>query len=200
VVADIGAFAAANPPATEFAVPSGVQYAMEPYRGGFLVTDGHHNRVLRVRLDGTVSVFRAFADIVPTGLARRGRTVYMAEAGPLPHLPQDGIVLSFRDGRRTATQVASGGRLLVDVERGPRHQLFALAQGTWPGSGPAGSPALPNTGQLLRVRGDGGFTVIASRLDRPTSLELIAKTAYVVTLPGEVWAIPRAGARDCATS
>ena len=46
VVADIGAFALANPPATDFFVPTGVQYALEPYRGGFLVTDGHHNRVL----------------------------------------------------------------------------------------------------------------------------------------------------------
>ena len=33
---------------TDFFVPTGVQYALEPYRGGFLVTDGHHNRVLRV--------------------------------------------------------------------------------------------------------------------------------------------------------
>ena len=52
VIADIGAFAIANPPDTEFFVPTGVQYAIEPFRGGFLVTDGHHNRVLRVSHDG----------------------------------------------------------------------------------------------------------------------------------------------------
>jgi len=52
VVADIGAFSLANPPHTEFFVPTGVQFALEPYRGGFLVTDGHHNRVWRVTLDG----------------------------------------------------------------------------------------------------------------------------------------------------
>ena len=46
LIADIGAFAAANPPDTPFGVPTGVQDAIEPYRGGFLVTDGrHHNRV-----------------------------------------------------------------------------------------------------------------------------------------------------------
>jgi hypothetical protein len=60
------------------------------YRGGFLVTDGHLNRVLRVTLDGEVTVLIAFDDIVPTGLAVSGNTIYMAEAGPVPHQPQDG--------------------------------------------------------------------------------------------------------------
>src|SRR5262245_30271145 len=54
VVADIGAFNVDNPPTIPFpfAVPTGVLYALEPYRGGFLVTDGHPNRVLRVTRDG----------------------------------------------------------------------------------------------------------------------------------------------------
>ena len=96
VVADIGAFAVANPPSTPFDLATGVQYALERYRGGFLVTDGHHNRVLRVTLDGDVSELIAFGNIVPTGLAVRGNKVYMAEAGPVPHLPEDGKVVSFR--------------------------------------------------------------------------------------------------------
>ena len=53
VIADIGAFALANPPSTPFDVPTGLQFALDIYRGGFLVTDGHHNRVLQVTLDGT---------------------------------------------------------------------------------------------------------------------------------------------------
>ncbi|HXG23613.1 MAG TPA: hypothetical protein VNJ09_03580, partial [Chthonomonadales bacterium] len=80
VVADIGAFNLTNPPNTAFMVPTGLQYALQPYRGGFLVTDGHLNRVLRVTRDGEVSVLIAFPDIVPTGLAVLGNTVYMAEA------------------------------------------------------------------------------------------------------------------------
>jgi hypothetical protein len=52
VIADIGAFAIANPPDTQFDVPSGLQYAIDAYQGGFLVTDGHHNRVLHVSHDG----------------------------------------------------------------------------------------------------------------------------------------------------
>ena len=36
---------------------------------------------------------------------------------------------------------------------------------------------------------DGTFTVLVDRLNQPTSLEFIGKTAYVVTLGGEIWRI-----------
>ena len=57
---------------------------MEPYQGGFLVTDGHLNRVLRVGLDGKVTEVIGFGNIVPTGLAVSGNQVYLAMAGPVP--------------------------------------------------------------------------------------------------------------------
>lgn len=189
VIADVGAWSLAHPPATPFDVPTGVQYAMEKYRGGFLVTDGHHNRVLRVTLDGAITEVIAFGNIVPTGLEVRGKTVYMAEAGPVPHLPENGKIVSFQPSSSAVTDVAAGGRLLVDVEFGTGHALFALAQGEFTPGNPEGSPANPNTGELLKVDGQGGFTVIEEALNQPTSLELIGKTAYVVTLGGEIWKI-----------
>jgi hypothetical protein len=189
VVADIGAFSIANPPATDFFVPSGVQYALQAYRGGFLVTDGHHNRVLGVTRDGQVSVLRAFGNIVPTGLEVRGGTIYLAEAGPVPHLPEDGQVVAFRPRSTTVRDVASGSRLLVDVEFGRGHRLYALSQGDSLAGNPEGSPALPNTGALVRANRDGSFTVVIDRLNQPTSLEFIKNTAYVVTLGGEIWKI-----------
>jgi sugar lactone lactonase YvrE len=188
VVADIGAFSINHPPATDFFVPSGVQYALETYRGGFLVTDGHHNRVLRVTRDGEVSELRAFANIVPTGLEVRGRTIYMAEAGPIPHLPENGKVVAFRSKSTSVSEVASGSPLLVDVEFGRGHRLYALSQGVGSG-GPEGSPALPNTGALVRVNKDGTLSVVIDALNQPTSLEFIGRTAYVVTLGGEIWKI-----------
>lgn len=189
VIADIGAFSLDNPPDTDFFVPTGVQYALETFRGEFLVTDGHHNRVLRVTLDGDISEFKVFGNIVPTGLETLGNTVYMAQAGPVPHLPEDGKVVSFTPKSSTTTEVASGAPLLVDVERGPGRTLFALAQGDFPDGAPDGSPALPDSGALVEVNADGTFTGVVDELDRPTSLELIGNTAYVVTLPGEVWKI-----------
>jgi sugar lactone lactonase YvrE len=189
VIADIGAWAVAHPPATSFFVPTGVQYAMEKYRNAFLVTDGHHNRVLRVTLDGVVTEVIAFGNIVPTGLEVRGKTVYMAEAGPVPHLPQDGKIVSFQPDSDAVTEIAAGGRLLVDVEFGTGRDLFALAQGEFTLGNPEGSPANPNTGKLLKVDGQGGFTAVVEGLNQPTSLELIGRTAYVVTLGGEIWRI-----------
>jgi hypothetical protein len=191
VVADIGQFALDNPPETAFFIPSGVQYAMEPYRGGFLVTDGHHNRVYRVKLDGRVSELIAFGNIVPTGLAMRGRTTYMAQAGPVPHLPENGKVVKFGPGSTAARQVASGAPLLVDVEFGPGHRLYALSQGHFTPGQPEGSPADPNTGALVRVNRDDTMTPVAANLDRPTSLEFIRGTAYVVTLGGEILKIDK---------
>ena len=188
VIADIGAFALQNPPDTPFFVPTGVQYALEPYRGGFLVTDGNHNRVLRVTLDGEVTELIAFGNNVPTGLAVSGNTVYMAEAGPVPHRPEDGKVIAFGPKSLTPVEVASGAPLLVDVEFGRGRTLFALSQGVWDGPF-EGTPALPNTGALVRVNGGGTFSVVVDGLDRPTSLELIGNTAYVITLTGEVWKI-----------
>ena len=146
VVADIGAFSrqSIRRRLFTFFVQTGLQYALETYRGGFLVTDGHHNRVLRVTLDGKITELIAFGNIVPTGLAVSGNTVYMAEAGPIPHLPQDGKVVSFGTKSPTATQVASGAPLLVDVEFGRGRTLYALAQGDWSGG--------PGDGVLRRSR------------------------------------------------
>lgn len=54
---------------------------------------------------------------------------------------------------------------------------------------PEGSPALPNTGALVKVKRDGTFTVVTVGLNQPTSLEFIGTTAYVVSLAGEIWKI-----------
>ena len=45
---------------------------MQPFRGGFLVTDGQHNRLLRLSLDEGISEVVALGNVVPTGLAVRG--------------------------------------------------------------------------------------------------------------------------------
>jgi hypothetical protein len=189
VIADIGAFSLANPPTTAFFIPTGVQYALERYRDGFLVTDGHHNRVLRVTLDGEITKVQTFGNIVPTGMALRAGKVYMTQAGPVPHLPEDGKIVSFRPWSYQVDEIASGASLLVDVEFGPGNTLFALSQGYFVPGHPEGSPAEPNTGSLVQLDRDGEFTVVVDGLNQPTSLELIGDTAYVVGLQGEIWKI-----------
>jgi hypothetical protein len=185
VVARIGEWSRNNPPAGEIFLASGYQFAIEPFRGGFLVTDGHHNRVLQVSTTGVITELKAFGNVAPTGLAVSGTSIFVAHAGPIPHVPANGQVVEFNAGGGPASLVAAGAPLLVDVEFGRGRTLFALSQGSW--NGPfEGAPALPNTGSLVRVQPDGTFAGIAEGLDRPTSLEIIGTTAYVVTLSGEI--------------
>jgi hypothetical protein len=187
IIADIGAHSLANPPSGfDFFLPTGVHYAMEVFRGGLLVTDGHLNRVLWITLDGEISVFMSFGNIVPTGLEVHGNTVYMAEAGPVPHEPADGKIVAFGPKSTEAVEVASGAPLMVDVKFGRGQKLYALAQGTW-NEAFEGSPAIPEDGSLLEVNADGSLTVLAHGLNIPTSFQFIGNTAYIVTLTGEIW-------------
>jgi sugar lactone lactonase YvrE len=190
LVADIGAWSIAHPPCCfDYFVVTGVQYALQPWRGGFLVTDGHHNRVLRVDLDGSISELETFDNVVPTGLDVQGDTIYLAEAGPIINGGEEiGKIVGIDVRSAAVSDVAASGPLLVDVERGRGETLFGLAQGIHSNPIP-GTPADPNTGELLRADGDGGFSVVATGLDRPTSLEIIRTTASVVTLTGQIWKI-----------
>jgi hypothetical protein len=194
VVADLGAWSSTHPPTnnTDYFVPNGVPYAMQVYRGGFLVTDGHHGRVLYATLDGSIEEVISWPDIVPTGLETRGSHIYVAQAGPAPHLPEDGRIVTFTTSHPVDTEVASGARLMVDVEFGRGSALYGLSQGFFIPGHPEGSPAEPDTGSIVRVNRHGAFDVVIDGLDRPTSFEIVGETAYVVTLGGEIWEIDHA--------
>jgi hypothetical protein len=111
----------------------------------------------------------------------------LGEAGANPG--NAGKIVAIDARSRAVTDVAGPARLVVDVERGRGQTLFVLSQGT--GSVGPGLPADHDTGKLLRVDGNGGFTdpAVATGLDQPTSLEIIGNTAYVVTLSGAIWKI-----------
>jgi len=188
LIADLGAWSALNPPSNNFGLPAGVPYAIEPFRGGLLVSDGHHDRVLWVELDGTVTEFYVGIDIVPTGFETWGHHVLVAQAGIIPHPPEDGKVIAVDAKNGQATEIAAGVRLAVDVEFGRGRTLYILSQGEWV-SGFPGSPAMPGTGALFRMEGDGTVTEVVGSLNLPTSLEIVGKTAYIVSLSGDVWTI-----------
>ena len=155
-------------------------------------------RVYRVTRDGTVTEMITFGDIVPTGLAVRGATIYLAEVGPVPHLPATGTAVSFGPKPATATEVAAGSPLLVDVEFGRGRTLYALSQSTGSG-GPRGRPRCPapapgqgHRGRHLHRR---------HRSPRPADLARVHwHTAYVVTLGGEIWKINGAAGPPCGAA
>ena len=193
VLADIGAWSAANPPAPAYFVDTGVQYSMAPYRGGLLVTDAHHNRLLWVDANGGISEVAAFDNVAPTGLEVATGRIFITELGPIPHEPDDGKVLASRHGTHP-TEIGRGASMLIDVEQGTQGQLYALSQGQW-NRVAEGTPAFPNTGRLLVVEADGNLTPVTDALgqelvlDRPTSMEIVGHTAYVVSVVGDVYRI-----------
>ncbi len=77
VVADLGQFNLDNPPIIPFPyfIQTGLQYALQTYRGGFLVADSHLNRVLRVTLDGEISVLIRGRPRPPPAHRRQGCVV-----------------------------------------------------------------------------------------------------------------------------
>jgi hypothetical protein len=193
LVADLGQWSVDNPPGPAFFVDTGVHFALEPYHGGFLVTDGHHNRVLWVDRHGSIHEFATFGNVVPTGLETAFGRVFVTQMGPIPHIPEDGRVVALGWGQEPR-EVASGASMLIDVERGPHGKLYGLSQGQWDGVG-EGSRALPDTGRLVVVGRHGDLKpVVDARgqelvLDRPTSLEFVGATAYVVSVTGNVYRV-----------
>ena len=193
LVADLGQWSVDNPPEPAFFVDTGVHFALERYRGGFLVTDGHHNRVLWVDRHGSIHEVATFGNVVPTGLETAFGRVFVTQMGPIPHPPEDGKVVALRQGGEPR-EVASGASMLIDVERGAHGKLYALSQGEWDGVG-EGSRALPDTGRLVVVGRHGDLTpVVDGRgqelvLDRPTSVEFVGATAYVVSVTGDVYRV-----------
>jgi hypothetical protein len=191
LIADIGTWSAENPPEGDFDAPvvPGVQFALEYHWGGFVVTDGHHNRVLFVR-NGNIRQLIQLPNVVPTGLDVADSKVYLALAGPVPHVPEDGRIVSFHGTESPDVRVVAGGAsLLVDVELCGR-RVFGLGQGEFPEGQPPGAPALPGTGELRVADRHGDLDLIVDGLDQPTSLTFIGDAAYVVTLGGDVWKIP----------
>jgi len=187
LIADTANWSIDNPPDADYFVPSGVQYAFVPYGDGFLITDGHHNRLLFADLEGEVSEVAQYGNIVPTGLQVAGSKVYMAEAGPIPHDPATGrvVVVDPMHASSSPRAVAAGYSLVVDVEAASCG-YYALSQGDSPGNVEPGTPGLPDSGELLRVNGNGTFTALIDELDLPTSLSFVGDTAYIVTLGGDV--------------
>lgn len=189
LIADLETWSIEHPPVdTEFFLAGGVQYAFAPAHHGFLVTDGHHNRLLYASMDGEITQVAQFGNVVPTGLEVQRRGVYIAEAGPIPHDPSTGRVVALDRRDQEPRVVAAGYPLVVDVQSSGC-RLYALSQGDSPGVVEPGTPALPDSGELLRVNRDGTFTALIEELDRPTSLSFDRRTGYVVSLDGDVWRI-----------
>lgn len=200
VFADLGTWSTAHPPKDpDWFVAQGVQYSLDVWRKGFVVADAHLARVIRVNRRGRISELTAFGstDRVPTGLEVVDDRVYLATAGPIPHLPSTSKINLVRPNGKVkvvgkwGAGYAGNRGLIVDVEH-DRGRLYGLLQGYWnldPTPENEGFPAAPNTGVIVAVRPDGTFRTVVRGLDQPTSLELVDGVGYVVTFSGEIMRI-----------
>jgi sugar lactone lactonase YvrE len=198
VFADLGTWSAAHPPADpDWNAAQGLQYSFDVWHNGFVVVDAHLGRIIRVDSRGHISELVAFpsTNSVPTGVEVANGKVFVATAGPVPHLPSDSAInVVRRDGStkvvgKWAADYAGNRGLIVDVEMGRHHRLYGLLQGHWnlqPLPSNEGKPAAPNTGEIVVVGADGTFKTVVSGLNRPTSLELVGRVAFVVTLSGTI--------------
>ena len=120
------------------------------------------------------------------------------EEGRRSGRPRHGKVVAITPWSDEPVVLASGAPLVVDVEFGSDHRLYALSQGIWnlpPLPENAGAPASANTGSLTRVDRHGRLTTVVGMLDRPTSVAFSRKSAFVVTLTGKVLRIDGIGHR-----
>jgi hypothetical protein len=210
VFADLGTWSAAHPPADpDWFLSQGVQYSLEVWRNGFVVADAHLGRVIRVDLWGRISELVAFesTNSVPTGLEVANGKVFLATAGPIPHLPSTSQINEVRRGGSVevvgewGADYAGDRGLIVDVEKGRHCGLYGLLQGHWnlePIPENEGMPAAPNTGEIVAVGADGTFETVVSGLDRPTSLELVGRVGFVVTLTGTILRVDRSELGQCS--
>ncbi len=196
LVADIGAFNASNPVAaitsgTQVDVePGGNPYAMEERNGALWVSDGNHNRLMRVETNGAIEEITEFPDHpVSTGLDfGPNGTPYVAYLGQAPFFPEDGKVVTVNPLSGAITEVASGQPWMTDVEFGPGGKLY----GTQFNNQPAleESSVGPFQGTVLTVNDDGTMSPLVTGLSFPTFIEFDGETAYVtnwsVTPMGEI--------------
>ena len=185
LVADIGEFNRDNPVE---AITSGSQVDIEP--GGnpysmivrdntFYVSDGNHNRLMRVTTGGSITEITEFPDHpVSTGIASTDSgPFYVGYLGRGPFLPPDGKVVSVDSASGAITELASGEPMITDVQQAADGSLFALQFNDPEDAGEAFFA--PGTGKVLTVNDDGTMSPLITGLTFATAMEFDGDTLYI---------------------
>lgn len=169
LVADISAFIRDNPVAER--PPDydtdGQPYHMAPIDGGFLVTEGNSNQLLRVRLDGRIS---RVADLsaghpIPTGLTiGPDGAIYVGTftAAPYPEVGAQ-VLRITADGQ--AEPVWTDLTMIAALTTGPDGRLYALETAT--GHGAEADDLDPASGRVVELLPDGSWSPVVTGLPLP---------------------------------
>lgn len=169
VLADLGAFRRANPPAVadDDLEPEGVFYAMVASGGRLYVLDANAGSLLEVSLDGhvrqVVDFTAAVGHITPTALAARG-ALYVGNLNEFPIVDGASKVYQVTPGHLKV--VADGLTAVLGLAFDRENRLYVLETGNGAGSG---FPD-PEAGRILRIDQNGRRQVIADGLTFPTGM------------------------------
>ena len=185
LVADLGAFALANPSPT-IEIPTGNPFGLAVRGADLLVTDGNANRVLKVTTAGAISVVSTFGNVVPTGIVSKATgPIYVTQFSAAPHDPGSSSLVSIDAATGVTTTIDTGTQLIgVDFAG---DVVYVVSMGDQAGETDQ-APAKPFTGTLYRLT-DGNLVPIATNFMLPTALTISGNTAFITTLTGEVWKV-----------
>ena len=189
VVADLGAWSVDNPPPTAFFVTTGVQYSMQRFRVGSwsptAITTGCCGSIATAR-SAPSSRLRTSCRPGSRGVGKR---VLFTESGRFPTTRRTGRSSSLIPGPERPESWPAG-RAWSSTSSGARGEDLCALPGPV-GRRRGGFAGAPNR-TAVTVQRDGSLRPVVDRsgaelvLDRPTSLEIVGDTAYVVSLAGNV--------------
>lgn len=168
---------------------------LAPNRESFYISDGASGRVLKMTLDGVLSLWAEWPNTPPfTGLAfGPDDHLYVAMLSALPFGPGNGAILKADD---ELIIVVPDLTMVVDVAFDPDGAMYILEIS----SGPTSTQLYaPNSGRLLRIEEDGMQTVLLKELNYPTAmifstqgdLYLAVNGAFSAPGEGAIWKVNR---------
>jgi hypothetical protein len=195
LIADLSAWFVAHPPkfiAPDYE-PSGSLFAMIAGTDGFYVSEAVGGRVMKVGLDGSISLV---ADLspqhpVPTGLALApdgGVYVGFETAAPFPNGSSKVIEIH---ADRSMSDVWTGLTMITSLATGPDGSLYVEEMAT--GNSTDAPYIHAGTGMILHRTAAGAIETVADHLDFPVGLGVTADGTVYVSGPafgadnGEGW-------------
>jgi sugar lactone lactonase YvrE len=165
--------------------------AAAPDGSALYVADGASGRVLRVGLDGRISIFAELPQMPPlTGLVfGPDRRLYFADFSALPHRAGSGAIWAA-DSAGRLVQAVAGLTMPIDIGFDGAGTLYVLefSDGRRPSQ-----PYAAGLGRLLRIERDGARTIVLDRLNYPTAMAFSHEGDLYIAVNG-AWSAPGQGA------
>ena len=169
-IADIGEFNGKNSARADNgdAVPGGNPYDMVALDGDLYVSDGNFNRILRVKLDGRITIHAAFtASPTAVGMAvDTTQAILIGQFGAAPYYPGSSRVDRVTPDGTVTTGHVNGLQNTTDVAVGPDGALYILQFAAHFSA--QRLAYVPGGGRVLKVEADGTTRPVVDNLMFPT--------------------------------